>query len=482
MVSKAPLLRLFPLLLFLGLLALAAHLEFNGLYGQDAHEYLRQSRAIFDWWTNGVPLPRTLGNREFSSGYPVAGALLRFVVGDPILALQVVSCLSFAASAYVFERILAMLAHGSRADSRLLFAVLGVTISPIFVRSGLVVMSDGLGLAFTLAAFFFGLRWVERQRGADTVWAALFVGLAVSVRIGLAGLLLPLSLIIGWYLFVRRKWAWALCAMLAGAAVLSPHFIGDSDVMSRPFQHSMFQHWSASNFFQRSFSNENGLSQYVFPNIFYLLYPLLHPYFCLTLPGLLLLAKRTDVILPAKKILLVCLGVYLLLLGGLPHQNLRFLLPVYALLLLLLFPAWDRLYAYGLYFFRKLTLSIIAITVLLQLFFCVRMLAPTLSRNHLEQTIAHEIAPLLPPRATVYGFDLDIALQSYLPDVQFENMWAQLYADFKTGSFVLFNEPALRKQWEGQNPILNWDFLQENYTLEVLKNLPEGWVLYEIKR
>ncbi len=481
MTSNAPLLHVFPFFLFLGLLALAVLLGFNGLYGQDAHEYLRQSRAIFDWWTNGVPMTRTLGNGEFSSGYPVAGALLRFLVGDPILALQVVSCLSFAASAYIFERILAVLAQGSRADSRLLFSVLALVLAPVFVRSGLVVMSDGLGLTFTLAAFFFGLRWVEQQRGPDVVWTALFVGLAVTVRIGLAGLLLPLSLATGWYLLVRRKWLWMFLALLVGIGVLLSHFVSSTDVLSRPFQHSMFQHWSVANFFQRSFSNENGLSQYIFPNILYLLFPLLHPYFCLTLPGLLFLAKRTDVILPAKKVVLVCVGAYLVLLGGLPHQNLRFLLPAYALLLLLLFPAWDRLYAYGLHFFRKLTLTFIAITVVLQLFFCARMVAPTRARNHLEQSIAREIKPLLPPRAMVYGFDIDIALQSYLPDVQFANMWVQRYDDFPVGSYVLFNAPALRAQWEGQNPMLNWDFLVEHYRLEVLKELPEGWVLYGVR-
>lgn len=482
MTSNAWLIRFSPLFLFTLLLLLAIGLQFNGLYGQDAHEYLRQSRAFFDCWTQGMPIQHTLGNAEFSSGYPIAGAILRFIVGDPIFALQVVSCLSFAVSAWLLERIIGMLSHGSRADSRLLFILLGLVLSPVFVRSGLVVMSDGLGLALTLAAFFFGLRWVEQQRGSDTVWAALFMALAVSVRIGLAGMLFPLTLLVGWYLLVRQQWAWMTLALLAGIAVLLPHFIYHSDLISRPFQHSMFQHWSPVNFIQRSFSNENGLSQYAFPNVLYIAFPLLHPYFCLTLPGLLLLSKKTDIILPAKKAILVCLGAYLLLLGGLPHQNLRFLLPAYGLLLLLVFPAWDRLYAYGLHFFRRLTLSVIVMTVLLQFIFCYRMVMPTLGRNHLEQSIAREIHPMLPLNASVYSFDLDIALQSYLPDVQFVNLWIQRYEVFPIGSFVLFNEPALRVQWAGQNPMLNWGFLVENYTLEVLKNLPEGWVLYEIKQ
>jgi hypothetical protein len=44
---------------------------------------------------------------------------------------------------------------------------------------------------------------------------------------------------------------------------------------------------------------------------------------------------------------------------------------------------------------------------------------------------------------------------------------------------VLFNE-ALRPQWQGQNPILNWDQIRENYTLEQRAALPNGWYLWEI--
>jgi len=168
----------------------------------------------------------------------------------------------------------------------------------------------------------------------------------------------------------------------------------------------------------------------------------------------------------------------LLLLGGLPHQNLRFLLPAYALLLLLLFPAWDRLYCYGLYFFKRLTWSIIGLAFSLQIISSTWMLWPTIKRNQLECSISKELRTLLPANAVMYSFDLDIAMQSYLPDVKFINLWYERYDHFQEGSYVLFNEPALRAQWDGQNPMLNWDFLQENYKLEMLKELPDGWKVF----
>ncbi|MBK8427287.1 MAG: hypothetical protein IPL27_15485 [Lewinellaceae bacterium] len=182
--------------------------------------------------------------------------------------------------------------------------------------------------------------------------------------------------------------------------------------------------------------------------------------------------------LPSKKVLIASLACYLLLLGGLPHQNLRFLLPAYALLLLLFFPAWDRMFAYGFYFFKRLTWSILALVLAVQLLAAVKIMAPVLARNRMEVDIAREMQTVLPPNATVYAFDLDIALRSYLQDIHWKNMWIQRYDTFPDGSFVLFNEPLLRPQWEGRNPILNWDDLNQQKQLVLKRELPGGWRMF----
>jgi hypothetical protein len=219
---------------------------------------------------------------------------------------------------------------------------------------------------------------------------------------------------------------------------------------------------------------------YLLPNIGYLLFPLCHPGFCLLLPGLLLLAKKTDVVLPSKKVLIACLACYLLLLGGLPHQNLRFLLPAYSILLLLFFPAWDRMFAYGFYFFKRLTWAILAAVLVVQIICNVKIIAPTLARYRLEVEIARDIRTVLPPNAVVYAFDLDVAMRSYLPDVQWKNMWIERYVTFAPGSYVLFNEPLLRPQWEGQNPMTNWDHINQTHQLELIHTLPDGWGIYRM--
>ncbi len=389
-----------------------------------------------------------------------------------------VSWLSAGLALWFFNQNLRLLSPGARAESRAVFSVLALALAPYFVRAGLTGMSDALGLALALGAFWLGLRVVYKGRTPDAVAAAILMALAVTTRFGLAALLLPLGAAMLLMLWRYRNLNGIFGMVVAGALAFLPHFWLKQGILSDPAQHSMVQHWSLMNLFQSAFSNENGIVHYLFPNILYLLFPLCHPGFCLLLPGLLLLAKKTDIVLPSKKVLIASLACYLLLLGGLPHQNLRFLLPAYALLLLLFFPAWDRMFAYGFYFFKRLTWSILALVLAVQIFAIVKIMAPVLARNRLEVGNAKEIQTVLPPNATVYTFDLDIALRSYLPDIQWKNMWIQRYDTFPDGSFVLFNEPLLRPQWEGRNPILNWDDLNQQQRLVLKRELPGGWKLF----
>jgi hypothetical protein len=213
------------------------------------------------------------------------------------------------------------------------------------------------------------------------------------------------------------------------------------------------------------------------PNWSYLLFPLAHPAFCLFLPGLFLLAKKTDWTLPAKMLLMASTGTYLLLLGGVPVQNLRYLLPVYVALLWLLFPAWDRLYCYGFIFFPRITKGVLALAFTVQVLASALWVSPVLKRNRLERSVARVLKEKVPAGATVYSFDLDVALRSYLPELVFVNLWESRLGPIPNGAFVLFNE-NLRTQWAGKNPVLNFDKIQEDGGLRWVENMDEGWQLW----
>ena len=342
-------------------------------------------------------------------------------------------------------------------------------------------MSDALGLAMTMAALAHGLRVLETGKIGTAAGAAFFSLLALITRFSLAALILPVMLAVGVYLLNNRRWAFALVCIGAACLALIPHFWFRAGLPGTVLDHSLLQDWSALNLFRGAFSNSNGTAAYTLPNGLYILFPLAHPAFCLALPGLLLLSKKTDLHLTSKKILAGSLVLYLLFLGGIPHQNLRYLLPAYAVLLMLFFPAWDRLFAYGSYFFKRLTYSIIGTTIAVQMLSGIWFIRPVVARNHLETTIATTLQRRLPSGAVLFAFDLDIALHSYLKNVRINSLWEKQYSAFPPGSFILFNEAGLQQQWSGQAPMLNWELAKSNYELSESDAFEGGWRLYEIK-
>jgi hypothetical protein len=108
------------------------------------------------------------------------------------------------------------------------------------------------------------------------------------------------------------------------------------------------------------------------------------------------------------------------------------------------------------------------------------LLRPMLHRSQQEQHAAAQISAVVPDHAILYAFDLDVALKSYLPDLQYRNLWEQRYPNFELGAYVLFNEAKLAKQWAGKNPMLNWEQLNATYTLDTVQDIGDSWLLYRI--
>ena len=476
------LLRFYPLLVVAGLILLAYTVSFNGLYGQDAHEYLRLSRVFFDRLHGATPAVRNAIPSELAGGYPMAGALLRFILPDAVLALQVVSWLAAGASAWLFERLLVLWAPGTSPQSRVSFAALMLVMSPYFVRAGLTVMSDALGLLFFLAALYGGLQVLELGRNKGALWAALFIGLAIVTRLPAAVFLLPFAAAIGVHLWRERQTGWILAAVLVGFIAVLPHFyFAEMGGTPAPvFGYSTPEGWSVGNFFKNTFKGADGTVHYFSPNLFYIFAPLAHPGFCLPVSLLFFLFRKTDFHHPSQRVLLICLAILLFFTGGLPYQNMRCLLPAYSILLLFLFPAWDRFYSYGFYFLKKLTWTFIGLIVVIQVLCTAGILAHPLLHHRLESALAAELRPLVPPGSLLYCPDIDAAMRTYLPGVQTANLREQRLPDFQSGSFILVNESELYKKWEGQSPAFHWEFANENYELQELRVLPEGWRLYRV--
>ena len=80
--------RLFPLFYLLLAVFVCYLCSFNGLYGQDAHEYLRQSGVVVAR-LQGLPAGLgTAGDAAFAGGYALMGGLLRYLIPNGPLAMH----------------------------------------------------------------------------------------------------------------------------------------------------------------------------------------------------------------------------------------------------------------------------------------------------------------------------------------------------------------------------------------------------------
>lgn len=256
----------------------------------------------------------------------------------------------------ISERLTGITAYGCRADSRSWFIGVFLALSPVLITSGHESVERIFGVLFALFALYAAVElWEESSE--KWILMLLLAGIyAIMNDIRLAGLLLPVAV----QLSVKTASRGNLYRFLALAGSL---FLL-AWVASLPVYHAQRMSWDIANF--TGAGEVTGNTREV-PGLLYIYYPLAHPWFCMLLPGLFLLYRKTDVVNPARRMLLTGAVCYLLLLGGLPDRELFTLIPAYVILLVVVFPSWDRMYCYGLYFFRKTVWLAIGILILTQL-------------------------------------------------------------------------------------------------------------------
>lgn len=294
------------------------------------------------------------------------------ITGNIQPALQLVSWLSAGAAIWLFDRNLSLASSGARPQSRFLYAGVLLFLAPVFLQSGLAALPGMPALALLLAHIYLSGKAMDNRGGLHGIGAFFLAGLAMAVQPALWPVLIV-------FLFeavretLRAGRFAVLIGMLPALIVALWPFVWVSDQgWNFLTEVSGIRQWSFSNWVQSEVDMpvHTGLPHSVaseWPKWLYLLFPLFHPAFCLVLPGLLLVLKRTDWQLPFRRTLLISLGLYLFYLAGLPFQSMQLLLPAYTILLILLFQAWDRFQAYGEFFLPRLAYGIIAVAAAVQL-------------------------------------------------------------------------------------------------------------------
>ncbi len=442
--------------------------DFNGLYGQDAHRYFQYVGELESYFKDGnVP-----GEFHWPILYPLAGFLLKSTLGiNAALSLQLVSAFSLGVSGVFIFKIL----RGQHPNSVFLFSLIFLIFCPQLLAASVICMSDLLAMMWVVLAWYFYFEWKENGKIISAFNLCAMAALATISRYpALLLIIVPLAFAF-FKLLSKKKW-WALLMPFAFVLFCLPEFTLHSSVQNVSESY-LLNHWDLGNLFQSSFQTNDGAQVHRFINLLYITYPVWHPaYFLLGLP----LALYAVFKFPRERVfwvLPVSVLVYLLFLGGLEIQSRRFLILVFPLVLIVVyrlgFGAMMNTFS-----IRKLGLCVFFLMIF-QGAIAAYYLRPLVEMNHFEQKLAKDLQPY--EGKELYVFYWDISLKSYGAQFEFHNLWEENVESHRLGDLILFNPEELEAQWEGSQVMDNWNFVNQNYNLEVLKTWPNGWKLYEVR-
>lgn len=457
---------------------------FNGLYGQDAHEYLRYTRALFDYFHGGSHP----GAFFWPLNYPLAGVSFAHILGTGPICLQLVSLLALPGSFLYIALLSKQQASQPGIDSTqpnysLLFPALFLLLSPYLLRGAFLVMSDMQTLFLICATLYHLYRYGTAGRSRDFLLGAGWIGLAVFTRYPAGLLLLPMAIAFCVFGVKYRDWKAGLIALPLALLVLLPQAMLRAETPFHFLENGLLQHASPLRIFQRSYDAPDGYFSYLFPNGLFVLSNLFHPGYLFA--GILLLPffRKQDLSGWFSKLILVSWLLYIVFIGMLPFQNSRFLIISFPLVLILLYPAFGR----GVTWLTSKTgPKLVKLGLVGALLFQLALFAYS-SRSHYQlYTLEHRISNTFIEKyagPTLYTFYIDGALKTYEVDNPIVNLWEQDLTgqSLASQSLVLFNEERFAVQWEGKNPMKNWAYLNREYQLAKLEDFGEGWMLYELR-
>lgn len=456
-----------PILVFIVL----RFLNFDGAYGQDSYEYLRYTKAIEKYFYEGVKP----GSFYWPVFYPLLGFVFKTLFGNAILSLQLLSCFSFSLSCiYVLKTINLLF---PKHKHNFLFVFLFGLLSPYFLKTGLVVMSDATAILFIVLSFYYFFQFKVKKRGL--ILTLFFISCAVMTRFPSTIILFPVVIATLVLAFKEQKYKQLFISTLVAGIPLIPYFIFQKKSLLSATENPFLKSWSIQNFFSSSYTSVDGFQNYLLPNLIFVLKVFFHPGFIFIgfLLSIFFFRKKIFFKSFSSKIIITSIGIYLLFLAGIPFQNTRVLSLVFPLVLILLAPVFEHLIQF--YKIKKNQLIFFSIiTICIQVTLFTLSFKGTFKRAVFEKNLVEKIQ--IYQGNKLFAFDYDIALKGRDLDFNYQNMYVKLYTDFNKNDLVLFNPDDLTQQWKDKNPMKNWHKINDSYNLETLIVFDNNWKLYRI--
>lgn len=446
---------------------------FDGLYGQDAHEYLRFATALRAWLLTGTDP----GFSHWPPGYPMAAAVVS-LLGIPIAAsMQFVSFLAWLSAFWFGAEALTRLYPGPRSAA---YWALVFSLSPFVMRIALSSMSDMLAIAWGCAFVSFALRWLEDRRAWEFFAAFLCFGGGVATRFSTP---IAWGVFAAWLLMeaLRKRQGWALCAAVMGAAIPWIGALRRSSLETLALSNA--EEWSFANMVARSFTTASGGAHtYTFPNLVASFVPLVNPGFCVLGIALLFKMKRSDFEPAVSRVLVLGWLVFALFLAGMALQNDRHHLASLPIAMWLLFPAFDRWATRFESLARAQALHriVAAFVICVQLGLLALASRALIAAQRQEVRIAERLQKEAP--VTLFSFSFTMALRNRKVPQRVVELWDTAPSGARPGDLVLFAPDLLAPQWRTEPLMRNFEMLRPLIGAAPLEDFGSGWFLYRIER
>ncbi len=447
---------------------LAFGFGFNGLYGQDSHEYLRFAKA---WKMSGFA-PDLVQEFQWPVGFPLGGILLSYVGLPMMWSLNIVSLLAAIGTLVMTSKLIEQLYDGK---TGYLWLILGGASQVYFIRGGVLVMSDMLCAFFVVSTYYHLVRYRAKKQTLAILLMLISAAAAFFTRYASVPLLIPPVVAGAFVLFRSGSKALKVSGVLFLTAILSLLVWSNNRFLA--LSGGLFHQWDIGNLLSLTVQNDDGSYVKTVPNVLYVFANFFHIGY-LTM-GIILIPfyKRCKPALK-EKTLWIGLCLYLLVLVGLETQNYRFLILSHPLVLVVLFGAFDGL-SDGLTKKGIRTIFLCGVLSFNAAFFYYSF-SKTFAMHNAEKQVSNTLKEI-DHDGLVYTFYVDQSFSSYGVNNKVENLYLERYDSFEKGALVIFNPVQFDQQWNGTKVMDNWQNLTTNYALDTLKKLDNNWTFYAIK-
>ena len=435
--------------------------DFNGLYGQDSHEYLRYSRALKEMSSSGIDP----GDFFWPKLFPVFGAIFSFSGISINVSLQLISLGSILGAFYFFQRVLQKL----YSNSGTWFLLLAAATQVYFIRSGLFVMSDALATFWLMGLLLFYLKFRETRELKFFLYIIGFSVAAIFTRYAAMPLIAIPLLHAAWMLI--SKWSLAVRIVLISVFVASGLTLLFINNQAIELIGGFATSWDVRHLFQRNFIYDSYPQSYWVPNGLYILSNFAHVGFVSF--GILLVFWWRQWNFQLRFIWIGVL-VYLVFLGGIGFQNQRFMVISHLWVLVLLFPSFVSLQHWLRE--RKIWAVFVACVLLFNSAFFYYSFSKLFAMHSLEKEISFAVNEL-DDNPTIYAFYITPSLKSYNVPNPTIDLWEDNLT-FEKGSYVVFN---VEQFGTTERVMRNWRKLEKEFNLEIIDELPENWKIYRIQ-